>query len=279
VALVARWLALQQFQGVVETHGDETYYLLRAQSIAAGEGHPGSHRPPVKERWVGADVAQGFDRPADVTVAAALEWLGAAPADRPLFLWLHLFDPHAPYDPPEELRRRFSSGHTGKNRKVALYDGAVAFADRELGRVAVAMRGRAPRDGTLIVLTADHGEGLSDHGFPGHNRSTYEEELRVPLVLAWEGRLEAASTVAGPAHLVDVLPTLAGLLGLEPPYQGRGIDLFGPGGVLAERPVFLPSVTRAAGRSSRRAAADTECARAAGSTSRPPTRGARSSTT
>src|SRR6185436_6011947 len=169
------------------------------------------------ERWEGLTVPAGFDRRADETTDVALAWLARRGRDRPFFLWVHYFDPHHPYSPPAPYDRRFAPppAATGLPRRaVALYDGEIAFTDHQLGRLldAIDAEGLAAR--TLVVVTADHGEGLMQHGHMGHGLHLYEEAVRVPLVFRWPGSLPAGALVPGPVEHVDLVPTVLDLLGL-----------------------------------------------------------------
>jgi arylsulfatase A-like enzyme/tetratricopeptide (TPR) repeat protein len=121
----------------------------------------------------GGDEAQ---RPANVTTDRAIAWLAQA-SERPSFLWVHYYDPHYPYEPPEPFRSQHE-----KNP----YLGEVAFMDQEMGRLIEAFEKnvKGPR---AIIAVADHGEGLGDHGEQQHGNLLYQETMRVPLVIAGEG--------------------------------------------------------------------------------------------
>src|SRR5262249_50877835 len=97
------------------------------------------------------------ERPASAVVDAALKWFGQQ-SQRPFFVWIHLYDPHAPYMPPAECR-----GRTG-----SAYDDEVAYADAQIARVFEWIRAHGMADSTLIVVAGDHGEGLGDHGERTH---------------------------------------------------------------------------------------------------------------
>jgi len=142
-------------------------------------------------------------RPAGAVVDAALAWLEKT-SDRPFFAWVHVFDPHAPYEPPAPFKERFAS---------APYDGEVAYADQQIGRLLdwLDRSGQAAR--TLVVVTSDHGEGLGEHGEDEHQLFVYDSTLRVPLLLRWPGRLPAGARVAGQFRSVDLVPTLLALVG------------------------------------------------------------------
>jgi len=142
-------------------------------------------------------------RPANVTVDAALSWLDTAP---PRFLlWLHLFDPHAEYEPPEPYATRF---------RGRLYDGEVAFADAELGRLLARIDEKWGARGTLVLATSDHGESLGEHGEPTHSLGVYDATQRVPLLLAGPGLPRGRVLHEPLARLADVTPTLLALAGL-----------------------------------------------------------------
>jgi arylsulfatase A-like enzyme/Flp pilus assembly protein TadD len=152
------------------------------------------------------------ERPAREVVDAALGWLKGVSA-RPFFAWVHLFDPHAPYLPPPPFRERFARSR---------YDGEVAYADAQVGRLLewLDRTGRAGR--TLVVVTSDHGEGLGDHGEDEHLFFVYDSTLRVPLLLRWPGTLPAGRRVGGQFRSVDLMPTLLDLVGLSPsPASGQ----------------------------------------------------------
>ncbi len=146
-------------------------------------------------------------RPAAPVVDAALAWLQGRPA-RPFFAWVHLFDPHSPYEAPSPYRERFTDSP---------YDGEVAYADAQLGRLVEWLERSGEAGRTLVVLTSDHGEGLGDHGEEEHQLFVYDSTLHVPLVLAWPGRLPQGRRVGGQFRSVDLLPTLLDLMGQPAP--------------------------------------------------------------
>lgn len=156
-----------------------------------------------------------YDRRADETTDVALAWLSRRAKDRPFFLWVHYFDPHEPYSPPPPFDRRFATPRdAGLPGAVALYDGEIAFTDHELGRLVDAIEAAGLSARTLLVVTADHGEGLMQHGHMGHGLHLYEEAVRVPLVFRWPGSLPAGARLPGPVEHVDLVPTVLDLLGV-----------------------------------------------------------------
>ena len=121
------------------------------------------------------------ERHADATTDAALRWLGApspGAASNPWFMWVHYYDPHAPYEPPPDFAERFRN---------APYDGEIAFVDRELSRVLKAIEQRGELDRTVVLVTADHGESLGEHGEGAHGLFLYDATIRVPWIMAGPG--------------------------------------------------------------------------------------------
>jgi arylsulfatase A-like enzyme len=190
------------------------------------------------------DGRRGFDRRADVVAARAVAWFERRKGSgRPFFLWVHFYDPHWPYVPPEPFRTRFGASPEGRREEtVALYDGEIAFADAALGTLLERLDREDLAARTLVVVLGDHGEGLGEHGHAQHGLFVYEEAVRVPWVMRWTGRLAAGRRIRGPVELVDLLPTVLELLGLEVPagVQGQSLVPALRGEPLQpERPVFF----------------------------------------
>jgi choline-sulfatase len=148
------------------------------------------------------------ERSARQTTDAAVAYLAQAPA-QPLFLWVHYFDPHYPYAPPEPFNNQFA----GKP-----YLGEIAFMDAELGRLTAAFEKRAPGT-TAIVLVGDHGEGLGDHGEALHGNLVYQSTMHVPLVVAGPG--VRASVSDAPVSTRRVFHTILDWAGLDQPLSLR----------------------------------------------------------
>jgi len=170
----------------------------------------------------GETAASGLfhERRADLVTDAVIDWLETRAAEEsPFFAWVHYFDPHAPYAPP--------APHAEKHAQRP-YDGEISFVDAEFGRVVERLRSRGLLDRTLIVVTSDHGEGLGDHGERSHSLLIYESTMRVPLIfsnpLIFGQAWVAEERLAG---LVDVVPSILGLLGLGVNDALEGINLFG----------------------------------------------------
>ena len=150
-------------------------------------------------------------RPGAETIEAARGWLRTAP-DR-FFLWVHLYEPHDPYTPPEPYKSAY---------RAAPYYGEVAYADELIGRLKAAL-GAAGENDTLWIITGDHGESLGDHGEATHGLFVYDQTARVPLIVWAPGVISAAQMQF--ARLVDVTPTVLAISGLpQPPgLDGRAL--------------------------------------------------------
>jgi choline-sulfatase len=165
------------------------------------------------------DPRQGLDfadqqRPGRVTAGFAKRWIGER-ARSPFFFFFHIYEPHVPYDPPEPFRSRYPNP----------YDGEIATADAVVGDLLDDLRRTGVYDRAVIVVTSDHGEGLGDHGEDQHSILLYREAIRIPLLLKLPGSRLAGRTVAAPAQLIDLLPTVTALVGIEPPAGLRGHSL------------------------------------------------------
>jgi arylsulfatase A-like enzyme len=200
--------------------------------------------------WM-AESPELFDeqRPtAREAVDRALAWLDQRPAERPFFLFVHLFDIHDDYVPPAPFDARFtdpgyqgpingrnvtspdSPVHAGMEARdlaqlIALYDGEIAWVDSQVGRILERLEELGLREDTLVVLTSDHGEEFFEHGGKTHRAQLYKESVHVPLILSWPGSLPAGRRVDGPAGIVDVLPTVTALCGVRTPENLSGRDL------------------------------------------------------
>ncbi len=150
------------------------------------------------------------------TSTRAASWL-TAHADKPFFVWVHLFDPHSPYTPPSPFRERFPGDP---------YSGEVALTDHLVGRLLEVLERSGAAERTAVIVVGDHGEGLGTHGEDEHGLLLYEEALAVPFFIVAPGRVRPGTLVEGPASLVDVVPTALALLGARPAPEAQGVDLF-----------------------------------------------------
>ncbi len=177
----------------------------------------------TRKRWLG--LFKDEATAADLT-DAALAWLaGARKERRPFLLWVHYVEPHAPYRLHEELVRPLGLPEHGEVSRPDRYDTEIAFADAHLGRLLAAFdRDPELKANTLFVFAGDHGESLGEHGYWGHGRNLYEPTLRIPLGMAWAGKIRPGTTIDAPASILDVAPTILGLAGLPAPPGFEGLD-------------------------------------------------------
>jgi choline-sulfatase len=159
--------------------------------------------------------SRNLERPADEVVAHALTWLERQ-RGRPFFLWVHLYDPHAPYDPPEPFKARFAA---------TPYDGEIAYVDSALGKFFASLRARRLYDNSVIAVMSDHGEAFGEHGEHYHGIFLYDETIRVPLVFRYPGQHFAGTRVNSRAELTDVLPTLLETAHIPVPKAVQGVSL------------------------------------------------------
>jgi arylsulfatase A-like enzyme/Flp pilus assembly protein TadD len=167
------------------------------------------------------------------TVALALEFV-AAHRGQPFFLFVHLYEPHAPYAPPSPQRERWG----------ATYEGEIATADAAVGDLLAGLKRMAVYDDALVVLTSDHGEGLGEHGEDEHGILLYREVLHVPLIVKRPGAAGRGTSVARVVGLVDVLPTVTESVGLAAPRGMAGGSLFaqGPARAAIYSETFYPRI-------------------------------------
>ena len=222
-------LALDSLPKQLEDRGYQTAafvgnWTLRDRLSGLGEHFEVYEEVLTKRRWFG--LFKGEADAADVT-DRTLEWLETyGGRRRPYFLWAHDVDPHAPSVMHDAHAARLGLGR-GKATKSDRYDTEVAYVDQHAGRLLQALEDdpRLARR-TLVVFASDHGESLGEHGYWGHGRNLYEPNLHIPMGFTWPGRI-APGTLDAPALLIDVAPTVLGLLDLEVPEHFRGHDWSG----------------------------------------------------
>ena len=157
-----------------------------------------------------------FASPA-LRVAQVTEYVTSAPPDRPLFVWVHLFEPHEPYVMHPEHRFGPREGWTD----VDAYDSEIAAADAGLGAIVDVFRSK--RAGSMVIVTADHGEEFGEHGGRYHGTTVYEEQVHVPLVVSGPGVVP--HRIATPVQTIDLLATMLSAVGVPRPARIRGRDL------------------------------------------------------
>jgi arylsulfatase A-like enzyme len=154
-----------------------------------------------------------IERSADLTVRAFLEWQEQAPAE-PWFLWMHFFDPHFPYQPPEGF------GGSG----IDPYDAEITFVDQQLRRLLHQYDREGRLDRTLLVITSDHGEGLKDHREPTHGLFVYDSTMHVPLIFRYPP-WGSGKRLRGQVGLVDLFPSVLDLWGVTSEEELAGESL------------------------------------------------------
>ncbi len=142
--------------------------------------------------------------PGNIVTDRALGWLNQN-VESNFFCWVHLFDPHDPYEPPEPFKSRFEDP----------YDGEVSFADAQVARLLQWLKNNSLTENTLVVVVGDHGESLGDHGEDLHGFFVYDSTIRVPLIFSWPGRIGAVEVTSEAVGVVDVFPTILELLDVE----------------------------------------------------------------
>jgi arylsulfatase A-like enzyme/Flp pilus assembly protein TadD len=170
------------------------------------------------------------ERKAEEVVQAALAWLGKRESG--WFCWIHLWDPHAPYSPPEPFKSKYRNNP---------YSGEVAYVDHSLGKLFDYLDSSELSDNTLVVLTGDHGESLGEHGEMTHGYFAYNSTLWIPLIIAGPG-VEAGRSDDYVCH-VDIFPTICEFLRIEKPSFLQGVSLYplNDGQSLKDRPIYFES--------------------------------------
>ena len=162
-----------------------------------------------------------IERRGDEVVARALKWLTQRPKG-PFFVWVHLYDAHDPYDPPEPYKSRYAAQP---------YDGEIAYEDAAIGKLLRQLKVRGLYDGTLIAVMSDHGESLGAHGENTHGIFLYDETIQVPLVIKLPdvavATKHSGKQIDDNVELVDVMPTLLQAAGVAVPAEVQGQSLLG----------------------------------------------------
>jgi arylsulfatase A-like enzyme len=232
---------------------------LLAPSSGSAEGFQTFVGPVAEHEWA-----------ADRVVRAAMAWLGGpARGETPFFLWLHLFDPHMPYAPPEPYRPpppgdwpqapaeiswpgllALADARDGAlpagvlERGLDLYTGEVAFTDHWIGELLSALERDGRIDRTVLAFTADHGECFDNGIFFEHSDCLYDGAARVPLIVRFPPAIPGGRRDHRLAENLDLAPTLLRVAGVPAPPQFRGTDLLAPAGAeragFIERPLYQP---------------------------------------
>ena len=180
-------------------------------------------------------VDEAIDGRADVTTEAAIAWVEQYQAD-PFFLWVHYVDPSPPYTPPHpfddvedagcgdtcpdgsmktihEIEDGAQLSAAQINHLVGLYDGEIAFTDQQIGRLMTRLDQLGLDQNTMVVLTSDYGQSFAEHGAWFGGTSVYNATARVPIIVAYPGRLRGQTVVRAPAMSIDIAPTILDTIG------------------------------------------------------------------
>ncbi len=185
------------------TGGAVSAYVLHGRS-GIGRGFD-LWEDAVEQKTMGQAMSQ-VQRPGPETEALLAGWLDGIPEGKPFFAFLHLFEPHSPYEPPEPFRTRYATDP---------YAGEVAAADAVVGSFLARLKARGLYEKSLVVFLSDHGEGLGDHGEKEHGIFLYREALHVPLLVKLPGGAFAGTSVKAPVGLTDVFATIGEALAIE----------------------------------------------------------------
>jgi arylsulfatase A-like enzyme/cytochrome c-type biogenesis protein CcmH/NrfG len=157
-------------------------------------------------------------RPGNEIVDAALSWLETE-KDKPFFAWLHFYDPHTPYAPPEQLR-------SGASTMTELYDAEIVFMDEQIGRCLKWLKERELDQKTIVAVIGDHGEGLGDHGEKTHGYYIYDYAVHVPFIISAPTKQASGLEIPSQVRTIDLYPTLLQASGISIPKSVQGTSLW-----------------------------------------------------
>lgn len=171
--------------------------------------------PPAAQRVEGVTTLQEAQRTAEEVNASVFAWLENPPAGR-FFLWVHYYDPHWPYDPPEGAGRRLEGSG---------YDREISYVDACLGELVERLESKGLLDRSILVVVGDHGESLGEHGERTHGIFLYDSAVRVPMMIRAPRLVPEGHSVAEQVSTLDLAPTIVELLGLPPLETAQGKSL------------------------------------------------------
>ena len=220
-------------------------YLTLAERLSAEGYQTGAVVSSMVLRTI-TGMAQGFDffedqlerksdnmvrnfaqRRGDASVALARKWLGEQPGEKPVLMWLHLYDPHTPWTPPSPF--------------AATYDGEIAYTDSLMQNFFDFLKEKGLYDKSLIMVMSDHGEGLGDHGEEEHGILLYRESVQVPLLIKYPDNQLAGASVDKTVGLVDIMATVETVLGLDPT-PGDGLPISHAPDIPGSRALYIESL-------------------------------------
>jgi choline-sulfatase len=251
---------------VTEIFSDMGYATAAFLSVGLLDKESGGH--PGFDAY---DASGGrYQRRAEETVPAALSWLEGLSDDQPFFLWVHLFDPHIPYAPPQEFRPAAVAeaedvtwprlnriaGENNENipaeileQAKQLYRGEIAYTDHWIGKLLDGVDGRFQPENTIVVFTADHGECFENGSYFEHSDCLFEPAIRIPLLVRFPQAFEPGTRVDAQASIIDIAPTLLRATGGEIPEEFSGRPLqdsaeFGERYVIIQHPFYQGKLVR-----------------------------------
>jgi arylsulfatase A-like enzyme/Flp pilus assembly protein TadD len=180
-------------------------------------------------------VGNESQRRAEEVVSEALDWIQKSNNQNPIFLWLHLYDPHSPYNSPEPFHSQYAN---------APYDGEIAYTDHVLGVLFAQLEQQGFMSNALTLIMGDHGESLGEHNELDHGYYVYDATVKIPLIVSWPGHLKPG-IVTQQIREIDVLPTIAELVGFQTngSIQGKSAARLMNGQQMDVQPAYIESYT------------------------------------
>lgn len=169
----------------------------------------------TKYKSLSLDTVQ---RRGDEVLEAVYDWLEKKHQQK-FFAWIHLYDPHTPYDPPEPYKSQY------EGKQFGLYDGEIAYVDKLIGEFRKFMEDRKLWEKTLIIFTSDHGESLGEHKENAHGFFIYDSDIKVPLIIRFPGEKFQGSQIVEQVRSIDIMPTILNMIGEESPKKVQGKSL------------------------------------------------------
>ncbi len=202
---------------VLEDHGYETSAFIGAFVLDHRFGLSQGFHVYDDRTWSDISMLENLEaeRNADAVYGAFSSWLKDYEDEKPFFAWVHFYDPHAPYTPPEPFKSRYADNP---------YAGEVAYADETVGKILATLEKRGLRERTLVAIVGDHGEGLGEHEEKSHSILIYSSTLHVPMLIHRPGLVPEGRVVPDLTRIIDLAPTLLDYLGISN-HLGHGSSL------------------------------------------------------
>jgi len=212
--------ALVTLPQILRGHGYQTGAFVSSWPLLGRLTHLDRYFSSYDETLTRSYQIFNSSRYAEDVTPPALKWLHKhANKKKPFFLWVHYFDPHEPYmfradfDPPKvaDARRDEPPQDGDMRERVRSYDSEIYYTDHNIGKLLQALDDMHIKDSTMVVLVADHGESLGQHGYVGHGRHVYEGIVHIPLIIRYPGHVKPGQVIGTPVSIVDVTPTVVDL--------------------------------------------------------------------